>query len=295
MKLDLVYTFVDNTDDQWATKYRQYYPSCDPLRHNCKNEILLSLRTVEKYFNWVNRIYILTDQQKFPLDIFSEKFRYKISFVDHRDVIPKEYLPCFNSAVIELFLWKIEGLEECFVYLNDDVFFGRHLSYSDFFTDDRLNQYFYALKKSPYVDGGYGCIYDSSFRLFHKKWPETKDFFPVNGHMAHILNKSICSKIWNDFENDFSRTATYKIRTDDGWTEDRNNFSFLTVHAMELSRLKMAQFVSDMEPVYQDFSVNEYRLLMRSRPKMFCINNITNVELWEVFNRKFLNSDKIFI
>lgn len=295
MKLDLVYTFVDNTDDQWATKYRQYYPSCDPLRHNCKNEILLSLRTVEKYFDWVNRIYILTDQQKFPLDILSEKFRQKISFVDHSDVVPKEYLPCFNSAVIELFLWKIQGLEESFVYLNDDVFFGRHLSHSDFFTDDRMNQYFYAFKKSPYVNGGYGCIYDSSFRLFHKKWPETKNFFPTNGHMAHILNKNICSKIWNDFESDFLRTASYKIRTDDLWSEDRNNFSFLTVHAMELHRMKMAEFISEIGPVYQDLSIDEYRFLMRSRPKMFCINNITNIELWERFSKNFLNSDKIFI
>lgn len=295
MKLDLVYTFVDNTDDQWLSKYHQHCLSYDHLRHNCKKEILLSLKTVEKYFDWVNKIYILTDRQEFSLDIFENSFRQKISFVDHADVIPEEYLPCFNSAAIELFLWKIKGLEESFVYLNDDVFFGKHLSYNDFFTDDRLNQYFYVCKTAPYVSGGYGCIYDSSFRIFHKKWPETKNFFPVNGHMAHILSKTICCKIWNDFKEELSRTANYKIRTDDCWKDDRNNFSFLTIHAMELYRTKMAEFISDIGPVYQDLSIEEYRFLMISRPKMFCINNITDIDLWEKFNKNFLNEIKMFI
>jgi len=294
MKLDLVYTFVDNTDEKWKSKYHRYYPNSDPLRHNFNNEISLSLRSVEKYFGWVNKIYIVTDNQTFALDMLDVSFRQKIQFVDHTEIIQQEFLPCFNSAAIELFIWKIAGLSESFVYLNDDVFFGRHLSDDDFMTDQRLNQYFFVNSCSPYIFGEYGCIYDSSYRVFHNKWPQTSDFYPVNGHMAHILNKSVCDKLWVDFENELLMTAASRIRTDDCWGE-RRNFSFLTLHAMELYRTNLAEFVSDIGPVYQDLTSEGYQTLFRTRPKMFCINNITDTNLWNRFSDRFLKNDRIFI
>lgn len=295
MKLDLVYTFVDNTDENWRSKYHRYYPNKDSLRHNFNNEISLSLQSVEKYFGWVNKIYIVTDEQTFPLDMLDVSFRQKIQFVDHTEIIPKEFLPCFNSAAIELFIWKISGLEKSFVYLNDDVFFGQHLSIGDFVTDDKLNQYFFPRKFSPYIFGQYGCIYDSSYRLFHNKWPETYGFYPVNGHMAHILDKNVCAKLWSDFEVELSMTAAHKIRTDDCWATNRRNFSFLTLHAMELYRTNSAEFVSNIGPVYQDLKSEEYQSLFRTRPKMFCINNITDNVVWDRFRERFLKSDRIYI
>ena len=49
----------------------------------------------------------------------------RITLVDHRDILPADALPTFNSQAIETSLHKIPGLAEHFVYVNDDVFLAR--------------------------------------------------------------------------------------------------------------------------------------------------------------------------
>ena len=45
-----------------------------------------------------------------------------MSFVDHRDFIPEEFLPTFQANTIEDNLHRIKGLSEQFVVFNDDMF-----------------------------------------------------------------------------------------------------------------------------------------------------------------------------
>ena len=47
-----------------------------------------------------------------------------VNVVDHRDLLPPEALPTFNSHAIESALHRIDGLAEHFLYLNDDFFVG---------------------------------------------------------------------------------------------------------------------------------------------------------------------------
>ncbi len=58
----------------------------------------------------------------------------RINLVDHRDILPAEALPTFNSHAIETSLHRIEGLAEHFVYFNDDVFLGRPARPETFFS-----------------------------------------------------------------------------------------------------------------------------------------------------------------
>lgn len=61
----------------------------------------------------------------------------KITVVDHTEIIPSELLPTFSSVVIENYLTKIPGLNEHFLYFNDDMFINRHLSPREFFDGDK--------------------------------------------------------------------------------------------------------------------------------------------------------------
>ncbi|MBP5468680.1 MAG: hypothetical protein J6Z11_05495 [Candidatus Riflebacteria bacterium] len=58
--------------------------------------------------------------------------------VTHDQFIPKEYLPTFNSCTIEMFLWKIPGLTERFIYANDDFFAVNKLTISNLFDQDKI-------------------------------------------------------------------------------------------------------------------------------------------------------------
>ena len=47
--------------------------------------------------------------------------------VKTEEFIPKEYLPTFNSNVIEMNLHRIENLSEKFILFNDDLFILRKI------------------------------------------------------------------------------------------------------------------------------------------------------------------------
>ena len=141
-EIDLVYLWVDGNDPTWRSKksaftgeeitssendFRGRYSNNDELRY--------SLRSVEKHIPWVRKIFVVTDNQ-IPdwLDIVHPK----IAVIDHSEILPSDALPCFNSSVIEYFLYKIPGLSEHFLYANDDMFVNADLPSTFFFTNDGI-------------------------------------------------------------------------------------------------------------------------------------------------------------
>ncbi|MGF1903801.1 stealth family protein [Aliivibrio salmonicida] len=143
-KVDIVYTWVDGTDPVWQEK-KQFHLNSEEEYQQCKNsqigderyiehnELKYSLRSICKYAPWVNHIYIITDNQ-IPHWL---KKSDKITIIDHKDIIPEEFLPTFNSSVIESFLHKIPNLADHFIYFNDDMLIGRSTKISDFFKNEK--------------------------------------------------------------------------------------------------------------------------------------------------------------
>jgi hypothetical protein len=144
MKIDLVYLWVDSSDENWLAKKNSALEkvrkkisasSSRTTRWINHDELRYSLRSAEKYAPWINHIFIVTDSQTPKwLDIKNPK----ITIVDHKEIIPNEKLPLFNSNAIEMFLWKIPDLSEYFLYANDDMFFGKEVQ-PDFFFDESGN------------------------------------------------------------------------------------------------------------------------------------------------------------
>ena len=140
--IDLVYLWVDGNDPKWVEKRNACIGRPEEGSGvNCKgryadnDELKYSLRSVELYAPWIRRIFIVTDEQT-PrwLDTSNPKIR----IVDHKEILPAESLPCFNSNVLEHHLHKIPGLAERFLFANDDMFFNRPVVPGDFFAADGL-------------------------------------------------------------------------------------------------------------------------------------------------------------
>ncbi|MFA0476868.1 hypothetical protein BCT61_17510 [Vibrio breoganii] len=136
MKVDIVYTWVDDTDSVWLRKRNSYLHKTTEVeienRYDDHEELKYSLRSVENFTPWINHIYIVTDRQK-PAWL---KDSDKITIINHNEIIPSQYLPTFNSSVIELFIHRIPSLSEHYLYLNDDMLFGRSLNFSDFYANE---------------------------------------------------------------------------------------------------------------------------------------------------------------
>lgn len=138
-EIDLVYLWVDGSDPAWLTKKQQVTgivsdrsETNNKGRYINNDELRYSLRSVERYVPWVRKIFIVTDNQ---CPEWLDRDHPKIRLVDHREIMPAEALPCFNSSVIEYFLYRIPDLADRFLFANDDMFFNRTLSPDFFFTE----------------------------------------------------------------------------------------------------------------------------------------------------------------
>ena len=143
MEIDFVVSWVDMDDPKWQQDFAEYSGKID----NRKNEVSEArfrdhgflkywFRGVEKFAPWVRKIHFVTCGQhpewmniKHP----------KLQLVDHKDYIPSQFLPIFNSSLIEIYLHKIPDLAEQFVYFNDDFFIINELKQERFFKDGLPN------------------------------------------------------------------------------------------------------------------------------------------------------------
>lgn len=122
-KIDFVVTWLDSTDPEWQESYFKYRPDNNGLKSNARfrNMDIFKywFRAVEEYAPWVNKVYLITNG-KFPNWI--NRDNPKLVLVKHSDYVPEEYLPTFSSCTIEMFLHRIKGLSNQFVYFNDDMY-----------------------------------------------------------------------------------------------------------------------------------------------------------------------------
>ncbi len=143
MEIDFVVTWVDMDDPKWKKDFLKYSGKID----NSKNEVSEArfrdygflkywFRGVEKFAPWVRKVHFVTCGQK---PDWLDETNPKLNLVNHSDYIPNEYLPVFNSSLIEIYLHKIPDLAEHFVYFNDDFYITNHISPERFFVNGLPN------------------------------------------------------------------------------------------------------------------------------------------------------------
>lgn len=134
-KVDFVIAWVDGEDEKWLAKKSLYKKenvgesSSGGSRFRANNSLQFLIASIFKYANWFNAIYIVTDEQN-PAGMPDDS---RIHIIDHKQIIDEQYLPTFNSDAILLNIHKIPGLEEKFVYFDDDFLLLKPMSKSDFF------------------------------------------------------------------------------------------------------------------------------------------------------------------
>lgn len=159
-KIDFVIAWVDGADPEWRKEFSEWKKRCTPPcgsgdgsdgesgengggsgtidsafdtseeRYRDWDNLRYWFRGVEKFAPWVNRIHFITWGHT---PAWLDTAHPKLNVVSHRDFIPQEYLPTFSSCPIELNMHRIGGLEEQFVYFNDDVFLCRPVGEQRFF------------------------------------------------------------------------------------------------------------------------------------------------------------------
>lgn len=133
--MDVVITYVDGNDPVWKQDYQKYtdVPVMEK-RFRDWGTLKYLLRGIQDNMPFIRNVFLVVSH---PSQVPQWADTENLKIVLHSDIIPAEYLPTFNSTTIEMFLHKIEGLDEEFVYFNDDIFPIAPSSEEDLFQDGK--------------------------------------------------------------------------------------------------------------------------------------------------------------
>lgn len=250
--IDLVLPWVDGSDEKWREKKFLYEMGIekteynDDSRYRDYNTLQYLFRSIEKNMPWVNKIFLITDNQRPEWLKLSHP---KLRVVSHDEFIPQKYLPTFNSNVIELNIFRIKELSEKFIIINDDIFFNNIINEDDFFINDHIldfglynriapvhefahilvnnliiiNRYF--SKKESLRNGWkkqFSIRYGKKMfnNLFFLPWKDITGY--VNPHMPQPHFKSTWLEVMSKEPSAFSKTYKNKFRS----SEDVNHWLF---------------------------------------------------------------------
>lgn len=137
-EIDFVVTWVDGGDSDWRAIKSQYEGErqVDDSDERYREWGLFRywFRGVEQFAPWVRKVHLITWGH---LPKWLNTDNPKLHIVRHEDYVPGEFLPTFNCNVLEIYLHKIEGLAERFVYFNDDMYLIQPVRQEDYFSDGK--------------------------------------------------------------------------------------------------------------------------------------------------------------
>lgn len=274
--VDLVYLWVDGDDPVWKKK-KQYWQGMytdlpesgtDISRFREFDELKYSLRSVEKNMPWINRIYIITDNQT---PKWLKKKHPKITIVDHKDILPSQALPTFNSVALEAKLPFIPNLSEHFLYANDDYYVRVPLE-KEFFFDNKCNPKVYVkYKKQTYDTNLWLAQIKRAHELVAAKYPLSYVITP--SHNMQAYRKSYFLDAINEFNSEFDLTYYSQFRRE----TDINRVLVDLLDNMKnrntlISKLDTSQLPSNCKTAFSLIS-RDFDTMQEEKPCLFCLND----------------------
>lgn len=294
-KIDFVITWVDGNDKNWLSeknKYLNVKGDSNLNRFRDFDNLQYLFRGIDKYTPWVNKVFFVTWGH---LPSWLDTKNPKLRIVNHKEFIPEEYLPTFNSNVIEMNLHRIKDLSDNFVLFNDDLFILDKLSDKDFFVNDLPRDYYVEyIKKNPskrhqIMRKNYYDVIDDHFikknvlrsnmskilnikygkyifnNILSLKNKTFNDFLDL--HATQAFNKSTFNKAWNMEYDKLNEACKNKFRAN-------NDIGKNICRYLHLLEGKFSPYI--LKSKYFEVS-NDNNILIKhikgKRSKIICIND----------------------
>ncbi|KAN0042738.1 hypothetical protein ACTA71_012661 [Dictyostelium dimigraforme] len=226
--VDLVYTWVNGSDPKHMNdhiKTRKNLQKNDmsvnryiPSSFRDIGTLKYSLRSVRQFAPWIKNIFIITADQ-IPT-WFDTENPDNVKFISHSDYFHKKSdLPTFNSNSIESNFWNLPvEVSNCFLYLNDDIFFSRPVKQSDYFDEKDFRQSVFITEHQMGRKAFFLDLYDqySKSILFTNRalasiWSQDRKR-SIPAHGIQVFNRKIWYKMQEDFGTGLEITSSNKFR-----------------------------------------------------------------------------------
>jgi hypothetical protein len=286
--IDAVYTWVDGDDPDWlrrknaalaALGHREINTiATNQSRFISRDELRYSLRSVAAFAPWIRHIYLVTDDQIPPwLDAGAPG----LTVVSHRELFDGTgVLPTFNSHAIESRLHRIPGLAEHFIYLNDDMFFGRPVLPTAFFHANGIAKFFLSTAQ---LEAGPAGLHDAPVTAAGKnnrRRIEERFGRGITQKMQHVpyaLRRSVLEEIEESLPDEVRQTACHQFRHPDDLaipSSLEHYWAYLTQRAVPGTiKYTYADLAHPSTPVQLAF------LLSKRHCDVFCLNDTDSAEV----------------
>ena len=267
--IDVVYT--------WAGEKK-----LNNIRTSFNGELKYSLRSIQYFAPWINKIYILMNNYKQPSWI---KPNNKIIIIDHKDTFPSnEYLPNTNSNAIETTLCNIPNLSEHYIYFNDDFCLGKSIPYTVFFTPDgksKINKR--AIKTVATIKNNYS-------KKLNVRFPPNMD--DIYDHIPIPYIKSLVLEFNTKYANYIHWIRSTKTRNNIGFDickKNKLNTPCQQIHYPILKYLYLKKkavliFPTGIAYINNNNYIDSFSKMLEHNPIIFCINDTeTNLTKREIF------------
>ena len=212
--MDVVITYVNGLDPVWGKEYEKYTNT--PIlekRFRDWGTLKYLLRGIETCMPFIRNVYLVVSGES---QVPEWADTSNLDIVLHKDIIPAEFLPTFNSNTIEMHLHKIQDLDEEYIYFNDDMFPVGHFLPDDFFCNGKITMGF---SHHLLASGMYKKICRNSDHLARKVFgmkPSCR--FSRPQHICSPMLKSECEKLYGVAEPEIRQTLSV-TRTENNLTQ----------------------------------------------------------------------------
>ncbi len=317
-KIDFIITWVDGNDLEWQKEKNKYLnnPHVDSknIRYRDWENLKYLFRGIEKYAPWVNQIFFVTCGQT-PEWLNTDNPKLKL--INHKDYMPKKYLPTFSSHPIELNFHRIKELNEQFVYFNDDTFLTNYVTPEDFFKAGKPCEIANINPISPNEKDVVNYVFFNNTSIINKNFNKNdcikKNIFKwINLKYGTNILRTLMSMPWNNFlgyKASHLPTSLLKSTYIDVWDkeyEKLNNTSMNKFRSKEdVSQYLLIQWqlaTGNFAPRNKNFgkfyniALNSdlYKDIEKNKYKVICINDNDLVEDFDLLKAKINSSfDKI--
>lgn len=277
--IDIVFSWVDGNSVEYqrarAAQAKSHVVGEGddaPARFRQIDELKYALRSVYMFAPWVRNIYIATDS---PVpEWLGEHPRVRVVRSEEFFADPS-VLPTHNSQAVEAQLHHIEGLSEHFLYSNDDMFFGRPVAPSTFFSPGSVTKF---VEADTRIGLGVNNVERSGFenaarvnrRLLQQRFGRV-----TTRHLEHCaapLRRSVLFEMEHEFADDFRATAASPFRAKENISVTNSlyhYYSLMTGRAIVQEAAKVAYVDTTMVSGLASLS----ELLKKRSYDFFCLND----------------------
>jgi hypothetical protein len=242
--VDAVITWVDGADRAHRHKLQDFLQqsksggqaAADPTRFSDCGEIDYCVASLLRFAPWLRTIYIVSDAQTPSLitRLRGSAFEGRVRIVDHREIFTgfEHCLPTFSNRSIECMMWRIPGLAERFIYLNDDFQLLQPIAVEDFFCGEgivlrgkwragsdrrwgaRLQSALSALSpgKADAASRARPGNHDAQERS--AKLAGFSDRYFQVPHLPHPMRVSVLAKYFSEHAPQWAENARHRLRSD---------------------------------------------------------------------------------